>query len=150
MTKQKKSSMKLHPIQLVSLGVKELSIIANEPPDLSVGVDVGEGGVCSIMFGHSDYDTEDNTINIFVKLEVGQNNEEKSPFSMKVELVGTFRVDEAQFKIEYIDDWAHRNAPFIMMPYLREHAFGLTQKCGFRPIILPLTEVPVFKISKSD
>lgn len=150
MGKDKKLSMKLHPIQMVSLGVKELYIVAHEPPDLSIGVDTEEGGVCSIMVGHGEFNEVDKTISVGLKLEIGESQDTKTPFSLRIELIGTFKVDDSQFKTEHLFDWAHRNAPYVMMPYLREHAFSLSEKCGFRPIILPLTEVPSFKLSKQS
>jgi len=135
---------KPHPIQLISVNVKELYIKPNVSPDISVGV--AEGNVCSISVGHSEYNTENHTIVTFIKLEIGEEGKESNtPFNLKIELVATFEVDETRFAVEHLTDFARWNAPFIMMPYLREHAFSLSSKCGFKPIILPLTEVPTNK-----
>ena len=65
---------------------------------------------------------------------------------MRVVIGGVFKVDETKFAKADIDDWANRNAPFILYPYLREQAYTLTVRCGFPGIIIPLLEVPTFKI----
>ena len=144
MSGDEKLKYKLHPMQLLSLNVRELSIVANVPPDISVGVDAQ--GDCSISTAQSEYDREDHTISIAMRLEVGIEESEKiSPFSMKIEIVGDFSVDEENFPPESVDQFARMNAPFILLPYLREQAYSLTAKCGFRPILLSLTEVPVIE-----
>ncbi len=146
MSEHQEVPFKSHPIQLIGLHVKELHIKANEAPDITVGVESEEGGLCSISVGHGEFVAEDSTISVALKLEIGETDQEPAPpFSMKIELMATFKVDVTRFDIQYITDFARRNAPYIMMPYLREHAFALSGKCGFRPIILPLTEVPVSK-----
>lgn len=146
MEDQKEVAFKLHAIQLIGVHVKELSIVAHEAPDLTVGIDAEEEGVCSIMVGHGGYNEEERLITTALKLEIGESEEGvKSPFSLKIEIIGAFKVNEERFDKEHIIDFARRNAPYIMMPYLREQAYALTAKCGFRPIILPLTEVPVSK-----
>ncbi|KIH76259.1 preprotein translocase subunit SecB [Geoalkalibacter ferrihydriticus] len=136
---------KYHPIQVQGVLVKELFISANGPPSEDKGV---EGGRFSLMVGHSEYDEEDKEISVSLKLEVGFEEDEKensAPFSMRIEIVGNFKVDESEFPVEHIDHWAQRNAPLILFPYLREHAYSLTARCGFKPMLLPLLEVPTFK-----
>ncbi len=138
--------MKPHPIQLTSLGVRELSIISNVAPDADIEANVS---TCSIKIGSTNYDNKDKTIAVSLRLEVGTGNEEtEAPFIMKIELVGFFEVDESRFLVEHVSDWAFKNAPFILFPYLREHAFGLSARCGFKPMLLPLLEVQTFKIDK--
>jgi preprotein translocase subunit SecB len=98
--------------------------------------------------GHSDYDKENSTIQVATKIEVGMDKRKpKLPFSMRIELIGVFKVDESNFPVDKIMDWALRNAPIIMFPYLREHAFALTARSGFSPMILPLMQVPAFQIT---
>lgn len=133
--------LKLHPIQTNSISVRELYIKANEFPDPSKAI---EEGVASISVGHSQYDEKNKTIRVAMKLEVEE--EKKAPFIMKIELVGEFLVNEKEFPIKHIYDWAKRNAPLILMPYLREHAYSLTLRAGFQPVILALAEVPTFKL----
>lgn len=137
----------IYPVQLISLGVKELSIKSNVQPDVDVEADASK---CSIRIGSTDYDKKEKVIVVTLRLELGTSpNETDSPFTMKIELVGFFQVmDEIHFPIQHISDWANQNAPFVLYPYLREHVFGLSARCGFKPLILPLLEVPTFKIDK--
>jgi preprotein translocase subunit SecB len=138
--------MKLHAIQLLSLGVRELSISSNVQPSPDVGADTHS---CSIKIGSTDYNRQEKTIGVSLRLESGTDpNETEAPFVMKIELVGLFQVDESLFPVEHISDWATQNAPFILFPYLREHAFGLSSRCGFQPLLLPLLEVPTFQIEQ--
>lgn len=140
----KNEKLKLHPIQMISLGVLELYIKANERPDLSKKV---EPEIISFSIGHNEYDKENSTIQVATKIEVGMEKKKaKTPFSMKIEIIGEFKVDENQFPVDKILDWAARNAPLIMFPYLREHAYSLTARCGFYPMVLPLMQVPTFKL----
>ena len=137
---------KLYPVRLINLGVRELSIVANEPPDIAIGANVQD---CTIRIGTTNYDPENKTIQVSLVLESGTRLEEKNaPFKLRVELVGLFAVEESLFPVKHISDWATKNAPFILYPYLREHAFGLSSRCGFKPLILPLLEVPTLKIQE--
>lgn len=135
-------TFKLHSIQLLKVNIVELYIKSNQPPDETIGVDEVK---IPFFVGHSDFDEENRKIAVMVKVEIGTADEkeenEDSPFSLRVEIVGEFKVTE-KFPIEHIDNWARRNAPFILMPFLREHVYALTLRSGFKPINLPLLEVP--------
>ncbi|MEI8183848.1 MAG: protein-export chaperone SecB [Desulfomonile sp.] len=140
------SDARLHPIQLVTLGVKELFIRSNVPPDMAVGA-IAEK--CSLKVSSTSYNKKEKKILVSLTLESGIDTKEtEAPYAMKIELVGIFEVDETRFSAEHIPDWAMRGAPLILFPYLREHAFGLSSRCGFKPLLLPLLEVPTFKIDK--
>jgi preprotein translocase subunit SecB len=142
--KKKSDELKLHPIQIISLGVLELYIRSNERPDISKKV---EADRISFSVGHNEYDKEKSIIQVATKIEVGMDKKKpKTPFSMRIELIGEFKIDEKKFPVDKIIDWALRNAPFIIFPYLREHAYSLTVRCGFSPMVLPLMQVPTFQI----
>ena len=81
-----------------------------------------------------------------MKLEVGVYKDSESPYRLIIELVGLFHVDEDSFPVNKIEHFARNNAPLLLSPYLRESAYSLTTKCGFTPFILPLYEVPQFRI----
>ncbi len=133
--------IRLHSIQLSKVGVLELFIRSNQPPDGSVGIEVLD---LPFSVGHTEFDEENRQIAVMVKVEIGTNGDDKEvkhPYSLKVEIIGEFEVGEG-FAVKHLDNWARRNAPFILMPYLREHVYALTSKCGFKPLILPLLEVP--------
>lgn len=141
--KKETTTQNIHPIQLISLNVLELYIKVNQP--LSADLKLGEEDF-SIRTGHSDYNEESHTIEIAVKLEIGLEEKQQSPFAMRIVLGGVFTVDETKFSKVHIMDWAQRNAPIILYPFLREQAFALTVRCGFPGIILPLLVVPTFKL----
>lgn len=141
------SAAKWHPIQIRDLGVRELYIRSNRPPSVEQGAEPTD---CSIRVVTTPYDKEEKQIAVSLKLESGvKEDEKKAPYVMKIEVIGIFDVDDSRFPLEHIYDWAQKNAPMIIYPYLREHAFGLSSRCGFKPLLLPLLEVPVFKIESS-
>lgn len=140
------TGLKLHPIQTRNIGVRELYIKAKIPTSHDLGE---KGGTFSMKVSHSEYDHENKVIIVVARVEVGRDDDsEKSPFEMTIEIAGEFEVDESKFPVDQINDWAKRNAPLILMPFLREHAYALTARCGFSPMLLPLFEVPTFKIEK--
>lgn len=146
MPEKKEFNPILHPIQLISLNVEELYINVKNPPqaeDLSL-----DRGEFDLRTGHSEYDKEHQIIVVGVKLEIGIKEPKETPFELRVVINGLFKVDETKFQRVNIEDWANRNAPIILYPYVREHAFALTARCGFPGIILPLLEVPVFKLEQ--
>ena len=65
---------------------------------------------------------------------------------MRVIIGGVFKVDETKFAKTHIEDWANRNAPIILYPYLREQAYALTIRCGYPGLIIPLLTVPTIKV----
>jgi preprotein translocase subunit SecB len=137
----------LHAIQLISLNIEELSIKVKKHPQ---SADLKSGSEeFNLRTGHSEYDEKNNIIQVGIKLEIKGKKGQESPFDMKVVIGGVFKVDVTKFAKANIEDWANRNAPLILYPYLREQAFALTVRCGFPGIILPLLEVPTFKIEPS-
>lgn len=134
--------VKKHPIQLKALQVVELYIKVKKPEPESSDYDKE----FSFVIGRTDF--EEDLGRIFVKagLEVGLDENSSSPFELRVEVVGEFLVDAARFPTNRVEEWAEFNAPMILYPYVREHAFGLTTRAGIKPILLPLLEVPTFKL----
>lgn len=137
--------MDKHPIQLVYLGIRELLIKSNIPPQPDGQLPELEEGKFRLQTGLTDYDEENKAIGVALKLEIGIDDEEECPFSLRIELYGHFLVDDKKFPKDKIQDWALNNAPYILMPYMREQVFALTSRCGFQPVILPLTQVPTSK-----
>lgn len=133
-----------HPIQLVHLKVTKLFI----EPNLDVKQDLEtDTGKFSLVTGHGDYDEEDKIITVSTGAKISSEDGD-NPFDLDIELLGIFEVDEDRFPLIHIEDWAKRNAPIILYPYLREHVYSLTTRCGFTGALLPLLEVPTFKIEK--
>jgi preprotein translocase subunit SecB len=134
----------LHPVQLTSLNILELYIKVNQPLE-SADLKIGEEDF-TINIGHSNYDEKKHTIAIKMQLGMGTQEGQKSPFVMKVVLGGIFTVDETKFPKKHIEDWANRNAPIILYPYMREQVFALSVRAGFPGMILPLLTVPTIKV----
>lgn len=139
--------MKLHPIQLLSVETEELSIVVHErikflnseyPKDFDYTI------------FSTEFDQEQSIVKVKVELNVKPPEGESidRPFTLKVGVAGAFKVDTSIFPADKLDVFIVHNAPLILLPYVREHAFSLTQRAGFEAIILPLVEVPTIKISK--
>jgi preprotein translocase subunit SecB len=142
--KKSGTTQKLHAIQLVALNVLELYIKVNqslEPADLKLGEQD-----FSIHTGHSKYNNENHNIAVKMEIVIGEEDGQKSPFILRVTIGGIFEVDETEFPIAHIEDWAKRNAPIILYPYIREQVFALTVRCGYAGLILPLVTVPTIRV----
>lgn len=147
------SELKRHPIQAVHIAPRELRVRTHVPPDLSHDYDDTE---LNLEVGHSDYNADEKKIQISVGVSLGTEDPELDadgkvkgvPFFLLVEVVGIFKVDDSVFPANRIYEWANSNAMYILYPYLREHVFALTSRAGFRPLLLELLEVPLFKLSK--
>lgn len=143
---------KPHPIQIIGLKVLELSIIVNSEFDsgnLMPNFNDVEGSF-TWNNGYSEYDAENQQILVKAVIDIGGDEEDDSPFKLKLALVGSFKVDESRFKVEHLSHWASHNAPLILYPYLRELAYSLTTRAGFPGVMLPLLQIPTFKISKES
>jgi len=131
--------MELHPIQLKSLRVLELHIRVNS--DASDEAEMPGNMVLSI--GRSEFDSERSRFATSLKAEIGGGPGD--PFVLSVEVQGLFEVDISQFDIKHINHFAETNAPLVLLPYVREHVFGLTSRAGFKAAIMPLMIVPQFQ-----
>ena len=132
----------LHAIQLVALRVCDLAIHV----DLSVPKDA-ETGAFTLETGRSGYDAEEKKIQVKLTVRVGADENAKPPFKLEVSIHGTFQIDESRFPAKFVEDWAEKNAPLILYPYAREQVYSLTQRAGFSEALLPLLEIPTFRIT---
>jgi len=140
----KKQGYKLHAIQLVELRVVELGLkVDTSFPKES------ELGSFTIETGRSNYDSEKHQIHVSMRILSG-NEEEESPLKLIVELHGRFEVDESRFAVEHIEHWAENNAPLVLYPYMRENVYALTARAGFGEALLPLIEIPSFRVTNPD
>ena len=72
--------------------------------------------------------------------------DEDDVVTLKVEFHGRFKVDESSFPMDRLDHWADHNAPMVLYPYIREHVYSLTSKVGLPEGLLPLIEIPTFRV----
>jgi len=140
--------MERHAVQLVNITVDELHIkvLDRQPLD-----DENTNREFSLTVGRSDYDTEQKMISVRLVMEImPEEGKEDRPFEMRIAIAGHFEVDEDNFPIGEINKFAERNAPIILVPYIREQAYSLTLRAGIEPLLFPLITVPVFKIEKPN
>ncbi|MGC0833528.1 hypothetical protein [Pantoea agglomerans] len=149
---------KLHATQLKALQVFKLGIEVHDPNvALSDSFELGE---FTIENGHSEFNADASSINVRMRVRAGHfaidddNSAEKNDefsgqaLSLIVEVGGIFSIDLEQFPSEHIYDWAEKNAPLVLYPYLREQVYGLSTRVGIKPVLLPLLEVPTMKFVK--
>lgn len=134
-----KQGYKLHAIQLVELRVAELALKV----DLSYPK-TADLGTFTIETGRSEYDKDKHEIQ--VRMKVVSGNDEDAPLALVVEMHARFEVDESRFDVQFIEDWADKNAPLVLYPYVRENVYALTARAGFSEALLPLLEIPTFRI----
>lgn len=137
--------MKLHPVQLVSVEVEDLNITVLDRIGF-INTDYPKDFDYTVY--STEFDEEQSLIRVKVELNVKPASEGviDRPFALKVGVAGVFSVDTSIFPVDKIQGFAVHNAPIVLLPYVREHAFALSQRGGFDAIILPLVEVPTIKI----
>jgi len=141
-----------HPIQLHTLDVQELHFSAKG--DLSKSDQLTDS-MFKLVTKHTSYDSELKRIGVKLEIKMGYGEEPDSsiepiPFKLWVTIAGLFTVDDDRFDSTFVEDWAKKNAPLILYPYLRENAYSLAIRCGFRGLLLPLFEVPTIKYSEPN
>lgn len=140
--------MERHPVQLVNITVDELHIKTLDRQNID---DESYPREFSLTVGRSDYDAEKKMISVRLLMEMmPEEGAEDRPFEMRIAVAGHFEVDEDNFPVAEINKFAERNAPIILVPYIREQAYALTMRAGVEPLIFPLITVPVFKIEKPN
>jgi hypothetical protein len=145
-----------YPVQLNFIAVRELFIKSFVPPSPEYVI---RETSCEYTVARSAYDAEKHSIEIGVIACIGGDSDPvddaairelqaagKPLFRLRVHIMGNFAVDEKAFPIDKLIRWSDVNAPYILYPFLREHVYALTARCGFRPVILPMVTVPTFKV----
>ena len=137
-----KETLKGHPIQLEFVGVKELQAKTFTPPSPDNEFKI-ETKHIKMNVGHGEYDKEKKMLPVQITLEIGNNNQKTSklPLYIKVAIIGIFKTVEKNPNIDAVHRFVKNNATHLLHPFLREHVFALSARCGVRPIILPLVTV---------
>lgn len=144
-----------YAIDLLVVKITETTLVVHNPNkeyDSSMDVQL------KVQNGHSPFDEEDSTIDILLAGIIGDENPDGEqdeangglPFFMRVSLIGRFIVDTKRFKKEFISDWAKSNGAGLLLPYLREHMYGLALRAGFNNFHLPLFKLPVYQLKQDD
>lgn len=127
----------LHPIQLEEIVVSKLSLIVHKPRLAKKFL--GEIDL-KIKVGASEYEEGDPIVAVGIQVKATPKSKDgESPvFELDVELSGQFNVDYTQFKFEDLHEWSRINAPYLLLPYVREQLYGLALRAGIDNLILPL------------
>lgn len=132
----------LHPIQLLDILVEHLSITVSDPKtahDFEGEVEL------ELNVGTSEFSPEDPFLAVGVRARVVPKNTTdtlKSAFVVEVHLSGQFEVNFEKFKFEHLEEWSRINAPFLLLPYVREQIYGLAIRAGVRGLVIPLLVQP--------
>lgn len=132
----------MHPIQLRDILISRLSIQIN---DAKTAHDY-EGEIeLSLQVGTSKLVKEVGHIGVGILANVIPKVSESGTapaFVVDVELNGQFTVDLEAFKFEDLERWSKVNAPFLLLPYVREHVYSLAIRAGVKGLIFPLFVQP--------
>ena len=113
---------KLHEVILLESSFSRELNINFEDPDFTTNLNIG-----------IEDQVKDNLIYIIVELlfSVGKNKEVNS----KIKMLGVFEFSENTPLTS--EEFAKKNGPAIIFPFLREHLATLSMKAGIAPILLP-------------
>lgn len=128
--------MKKHPIQLIDIRVNDITF-------KRMNDSVGEINVTSrVAFGKAVYSPDVEIIKCGVKAECQGKHDNEIEFILTVEIIGIFSIEKATFSIDMVPAWQEKNAPYILMPFLREQVYSLSLRTGIPQIIIPMAIVP--------
>lgn len=139
--------MNQHPIQLRDITIKTLNLTVNDP---NVARDYQGELTLRIELGSTEFSAEDPLISVGLRVQTEPKEAattkfaaNRNPsFSVEVELLGHFVVDYAHFKFEHLTEWSQINAPYLLLPYVREQVYGLAIRAGIRGLLFPLFVQP--------
>lgn len=143
MVAEKQLDIAQHAIQLNYVGVKDITFHCDRLPNT---LDLSNLEGPNFFVGRGDYDPEANTIHVIHRIELSLPDTKS--FVFRVELVSEFSVDEAAFPVEKVHDWADRASFYVVFPYLREEVYALSIRVGMKPVLLPLLQIPTFRVEK--
>jgi preprotein translocase subunit SecB len=128
--------LKKHPIQLVEIRVNDLTFKRMKYSDGELDVSF------QIATGKAEFAPDSDIIKCGIKAECQGKQGSEIEFLLNVEIIGIFAIDKPNFSAETVPLWQEKNAPFILMPFLREQVYGLSIRAGLPPIIIPMAVVP--------
>lgn len=137
--------MDRHPIQLLNITVEEVFFKKNYQNQ-----EEKYDNEFSLVVSRSEYDAEEKMFSVKLDMIIESEKEgPQRPYDMRISISGHFSVDEDQFPNDQIYKFADHNAPILLIPYIREHAYSMSTRAGVDPIIFPLVQVPTFKLQKN-
>lgn len=148
-----KSKYKVHPIQLIDVKVLKLNFELFATEDVSAESSKGPE-TFRFQHTHSTIDEDEKRFAVKVRAllddtSADSDNESDTKWKMEIELVGLFEYQSHEdFSIDRLEAFAERNAPLILYPYLREHVYSCAIRADVERPMLPLFQVPPFKMVK--
>lgn len=139
----------LHPIQLHEISISRLSI---EVPNPKIA-QAFEGEIeFSLQRGTSKFERDDPHIAVGIRASASPKTDGNTTpeFSIEIELSGQFSVDYGKFSFDDLNRWALVNAPFLLLPYVREQVYGLALRAGIKGLILPLMVQPSRRVDNAN
>lgn len=147
---QKGAGLQPHPLELVKVDVVQLTFVTNKRPTVETYID---GRNVELSVRQDPIETEGEWLQVFVRAAYGIPGIDCEPedapttdCSLIVELAGTFR-KHMDLPRETLELFQNNGALIILTPYLREHVYSLSARAGIQPIIIPILQVPVFKLT---
>lgn len=128
----------LHPIQLREILIRKASVVIND--HLVALADKCDVHV-SMQQGSSTFNRGSSSFQVGLKAEAIPADTKKGDvpaFFIEIEFAGAFEVDYSGFLFEDLERWCQVNAPIILMPFMREHLYGVAIRAGIRGVFLPL------------
>lgn len=127
------ANLQKHPIQLKRIVIQELAFKVNtDSPEIEAAFN---------FVGRHKFDEETKIISVNIRASFGED-QALSKYTVIVDILGLFEIDTERFNVSLIDEWAKKNAPYILHPYLRENIYSLTIHAGIQPLLLPLVQIP--------
>lgn len=132
----------LHPIQLKEILISHLEIkIFDHNKALNFTGDVEQE--MKIRTAASFDESPEIDVGIKATVCPKKVHESEEPcFIVSVDLTGLFLIDLQRFNTEDLKDWVKINAPYLLLPYVREHVYGVASRAGIRGLMLPLLIQP--------
>jgi preprotein translocase subunit SecB len=135
----------LYAIQPTFFAVREIHFVSHRPPSANDRIDQSSVRVTEKV---SPFNEETKRLQVSLEAKFGFEVEASAtppPFSVKVVITAEFAISDA-FPRDRVQEWAVVNAPFVIFPYLRERLYYITAQAGYPPILLPLLQIPTFKV----
>lgn len=143
-----------HPIELLRVQLVRLFFASNIPPGADT-VEVDPKNVL-IMYMPESLDSREKHFGVRVRAVYGYpgidipedtTDFDAIPYSFLVEMLGSFRVNMEEMPLETIKRFQEKGASTVLAPFLREEVFALTMRAGYQPVIMPVTLVPIIRVS---
>ena len=136
------------PIQLLKVDIAEIAYSCAAFSDSSIR----PTEKFALNVAVSPYESATKTLQVALSFKA--ESDETNPvfphnYSLEIKVHGIFCVvDEPRvpFPIAEIGKWAEKNGVLIMLPFLRESVYTITQKTGFGPLMLPMVEISSFRV----